>query len=237
MRAVLLVVMIVLGGCTSNRQRPVEAPGGEVARQLRVAAAAERGGQFDVALQIYDSLASANPAEPDVAARRATLLTRIGEAEAALEALQAARRRHPANAALLQAEGRALLELGRAQEALAVFGTHLRAAPNDAASLNGRAVALDLLGLHQEAHTAYRAARAADPRDPLLVGNFALSLVLAGCPNEAAALLDGAPRSMETLTWIGEIRTLARNLANPGDDVPLALRAALPTSPGGCAAA
>jgi Flp pilus assembly protein TadD len=238
MRGLVLAgaLAVLLGGCGATTQNQTEAAGSDLSRQLRVAAAAERGGQIDVALQIYTGAAQANPGNAEVAARHAGLLMLVGNPDAALQALAEARRRNPDDTALLLMEGRALLELGRAPDALALFERRLRSAPADSAALNGKGVALDMLGRHADARAAYRAAHAADPRNPLWAGNFALSLILSGCPAQAATLLEATPRGADTGPWLSQLQTLARNLATPGATVPPELRQAMPASPEPCPA-
>jgi Flp pilus assembly protein TadD len=235
MRPLLLVALLSVAGCAMPAPSPSEGAGGDAARQLRVAAAAERSGQYDVAASLYAAAAAANPGDPEIAARHAVVLMQTGNPQGALQALGEARRRFPDNVPAMQAEGRALLELGRAAEALALFDRHLRAAPADAISLNGRGVALDLLGRHADARAAYRAARAADPNHPLVAGNLALSLILAGCPDQALALLETTPRSTATQAWLAQLQGFARSLTVPTADLTPELRAAMPTAREACA--
>jgi Flp pilus assembly protein TadD len=229
------LLLAACSGSPAQEQRPTT----EAGRNLRVAAAAERGGQPDVALSIYAAAAEANPADPEIATRYATALMQAGQPQQARTALTEARRRNPGNAVLLQAEGRALLELGEAAAALALFDQHLQSSPRDARSMNGRGIALDLLGRHAEARLAYRAARLADPGNNLATGNLALSLMLSGCAEAAMALLESSPRDASTAGWIGQMQGLARTLTPSGGSEAgaVALRSALPASSEPCAAA
>lgn len=230
------LLLAACSGTPAQDQRPTA--NADASRALRVAAAAERGGQTDVALSIYASAAEANPADPDVAVRYATALMAAGQPQQGRAALAEARRRNPGNAALLQAEGRALLELGEAAAALALFEQHLVSAPRDARSLNGRGIALDLLGRHAEARMAYRAARLADPSNNLATGNLALSLMLSGCAEAAMAVLESSPRDAGTALWIGQMQGLARALTPGGgnEQEAVALRDALPRAAEPCSA-
>jgi Flp pilus assembly protein TadD len=228
---------LLLAGCAGAQQG--SSTSNDPARNMRVAAAAERGGQFEVALSLYAAAAEANPGDPVAAERLASLLIQAGNPRRALDALAEARQRHPANAALLQAEARARLELGEPERALALFDEHLRMAPGDVRSHNGRGVALDLLGHHAEARLSYRAARAADPRSSVATGNLALSLMLSGCPDAAMSLLEAAPRAANTADWLGQMQGLARNLSagSGADPQSAALRRALPPASEPCSAA
>jgi Flp pilus assembly protein TadD len=210
-----LAALLLLGACAGTPPGAGSAggAGGDVAAQLRVAAAAERSGQDDVALSVYAAAAAANPGNPDIAERHAALLLRLGAPAEARAALAEARRRNPDHAGLARLEGRILLETGDAAQALAVFDRLLQAAPRDGAALIGRGVALDLLGRHTEARQAYLAARSLEPANPLWAGNLALSLMLAGCPETAEAVLAGASRTAETAQWLSEMEVLARSLA------------------------
>lgn len=236
-RLTLAAAATLLAGCTATPAPQGAEAGLDAVRTLRVAAAAERGGQLGVALSIYAAAAAADPGDAAVAARYATALLRAGQPREARDALAEARRRHPGGAALLQAEARALLELGEAAPALALFEQHLQAAPADARSLNGRGVALDLLGRHAEARLAYRAARAAEPRNAVAAGNLALSLLLSGCADAALALLQATPRDAATAEWLGEMQSLARTLAAGSGTEASALRGALPPAAEPCPAA
>jgi Flp pilus assembly protein TadD len=204
-----LVAALLLSGCGGGAYTASVTGGADVQRQLRVASAAERGGNLSMALQAYASAYAAHPADAEVASRYAKLLLQTGDPERARDVLAEARRRNPRDALLLQTEAQVLLEVGLAGQALALFDEHLRWARSDARSLNGRGIALDMLGRHQEARAAYRAARAADPQNPVITGNLALSLMLTGCTEGAAAVLDTTPRSVATSGWIGQIRGAA----------------------------
>ena len=235
--AILSATALLVAGCAGTQQ-PGATSGTDAARNLRVAAAAERGGQLDVALSLYAAASEASPGDPEVASRHAAALLQAGEPQRALDALAEARRRHPSNQVLLQAEARARLEVGEPERALALFDEHLRTTPSDARSLNGRGIALDLLGRHAEARLAYRAARTADPRNPVSTGNLALSLMLSGCPEAAMALLEAAPRNASTTTWLGQMQGLARSLTPGGatDPQAVSLRGVLPPAAEPCPA-
>ncbi len=214
MNRAALAALLLLGACAGAPQGPGGAAGGDAAAaQLRVAAAAERAGQSDVALSVYAAAAEANPGHAEIAERHATLLLGLGAPGEARAALAEARRRNPGHAGLARLEGRILLETGEASQALALFDQILARAPRDGAALNGRGVALDLLGRHAEAREAYLGARATEPGNPLWAGNLALSLMLAGCPEVAEAVLAGVSRTAETAEWLAEMQGLARSLA------------------------
>jgi Flp pilus assembly protein TadD len=185
----------------------------DVQRQLRVASAAERGGNTGMALQVYASAYQSHPGDAEVASRYGRMLLQTGDAERARDVLAEARRRNPRDPLLMETEARVLLEVGQAEQALALFDEILRWSRNEAKALNGRGIALDMLGRHAEARGAYRAARAADPQNPVFTGNLALSLMLTGCTEGAAAVLETTPRSVATSGWIGQIRGAAPGFA------------------------
>ncbi|HEV7265143.1 MAG TPA: tetratricopeptide repeat protein [Falsiroseomonas sp.] len=239
--ALAVFAAILLAGCAAPGPQATPSTGSgtpDAARQLRVAAAAERGGQIGMALSLYATLSEANPGDPEVAQRHGAALLQAGQPQRAREVLAEARRRNPTTGVLMQAEARALLELGQAAEALALFDAHLQASPGDARSLNGRGIALDLLGRHAEARMAYGAARQADPNSPLSTGNLALSLMLSGCADAAMAVLEASPRNASTAEWLGQMQGLARTLSPAGaaDAETAALRRALPSSAEPCTA-
>jgi Flp pilus assembly protein TadD len=220
MKRLPLLCFLLLAGCAGAQQGAGGSVGSDASAQLRVAAAAERSGQMDIALSLYASAAEAYPGNADVAERYAAALLSVGEPAQARAALAEARRRNPSNRTLAQLEGRVLLETGAPAQALAIFDTLLAGAPTDTTALNGRGVALDMLGRHAEARPAYLAARSADPSSPLWAGNLALSLMLSGCPETAVALLGNAPRTAATTDWINRLQSMARGLA-AGTDTSL----------------
>jgi Flp pilus assembly protein TadD len=235
--AIAALGLLLLSACASSGGLPPPSGSADVQRQIRIAQAAERGGQLDVALSIYAQAAERSPGDPELAARHAGVLMQMNEPHRARQVLAEARRRNPADPSLLQAEGRALLEIGDAAAALALFDQHLARAPNDPRSLNGRGIALDLLGRHAEAQASYRRVLALDPRHPVAAGNLALSLVLAGCPDAASATLAGAPRSQATGEWLAQMQSLARSLSPSAPPAAGAeLRAALPADGTACPA-
>uniref|UniRef100_UPI0022EB5332 tetratricopeptide repeat protein n=1 Tax=Falsiroseomonas oryzae TaxID=2766473 RepID=UPI0022EB5332 len=217
MRPLLLAASaaLILSGCATQQQATTSP---DAARHLRVAAAAERSGQPEMALNMYAAAFEAHPADPEVVSRFTAALVQNGQPQRARDVLAEARRRNPGNAALTQAEARTLLELGEAERALQLFDAHLRLAPRDVRSLNGRGIALDLLGRHAEARMAYRAARAADPDNAAAAGNLALSLVLSGCADAAVAVLEAAPRSGATAAWLGQVQGFARTVSPASGD-------------------
>jgi Flp pilus assembly protein TadD len=212
-----LLGLLLLTGCAGAQQGGGAPASGDAAAQLRVAAAAERSGQMDIALSLYAAALEAHPGNAEVAERFAAALLAAGEPNQARAVLAEARRRNPSNRALAQMEGRILLESGAPAQALAVFDSLLAGAPRDIGALNGRGVALDMLGRHAEARTAYLAARNADPSNPLWAGNLALSLMLSGCPETAEALLATAPRSPATAEWIARLQAMARGIVSGTD--------------------
>jgi Flp pilus assembly protein TadD len=207
-----LVGALVLAGCAAGgaSRDPAESAN----RQLRVATAAERTGNFDMALQVYAAAYENNKTDPEVAARFARALLNTNNPDRARDVLAESRRRNPRDGQLLQTEARVLLEVGQAEQALALFDEHLRFSSRDARSLNGRGIALDMLGRHTEARAAYRAARAADPGSAVASGNLALSLMLTGCTEGAAAVAESAPRSVATSEWISQIKSASPGFAS-----------------------
>jgi Flp pilus assembly protein TadD len=207
-----LLALALLSGCAGgSRTTGSSAP--DVQRQLRVATAAERGGNTGMALQVYASAYQSHPGDAEVASRYGRMLLQTGDPERARDVLAEARRRNPRDTLLMETEARVLLEVGQAEQALALFDQILGWSRNDAKALNGRGIALDMLGRHPEARAAYRAARAADPQNPVFTGNLALSLMLTGCTEGAAAVLETTPRSLATSGWIGQIRGAAPGFA------------------------
>lgn len=178
----------LLAGCTAPATTGTrDYDGGS---RLRVAAAAENSGQFDVALSLYASAAAAEPGRADIQARFAAALARSGNIAQADQVLAKASERQPDDPVLLLQLGRLRLRTGAAEEALAIFGRLLAVAPRQAEAWDLQGVSLDLLGRQAEAERSYRRALALAPDDIATANNLALSLLLAGKAPEALAMLE-----------------------------------------------
>ncbi len=190
-----LAALLALGGCGtlgSTAEDGFRDP--TSASRLRVAAAAEESGQFDIALSMYAAAAAAAPGDPLVQARYASMLVRVGQPQQADQVLSRALERRPEDPDLLLAQGRLRLATGGSADALALFDRVLARQPSSTAALNGRGVALYQLGHPQEAEQAFRRILAAAPTNVAAANNLGTLLYLEGRPGEAVAVLSEAAR-------------------------------------------
>ncbi len=183
-----LLLLPLLLGCNRLQAPPSGQAGAE--SRLRLAAAAEAGGQGELALSLYAGAAANDAGNAEAQARYADALARAGQLEQAQQVLGRALGRQPEAPGLLLALGRTRLRAGAAAPALEAFDRLLRLKRDHVQALAGRGVALDLLGQHAEAERSHRAALALLPESEALGNNLAMSLLLAGRAAEAVAVLE-----------------------------------------------
>lgn len=162
----------------------------DTASRLRIAEAAEAGGNVEIAASLLAAAAAAEPNRADVQARLAAALARAGNLPQAEEVLRRAQERNPNDPNLQLQLGRLRLRTGAGQEALGIFDRLIASQPSNAEALEGRGLALDLLDRPAEAQQAYVAARALAPSDMRIAGNLGFSLLLEGRGREARDVLE-----------------------------------------------
>jgi Flp pilus assembly protein TadD len=176
---------------------------------MRVGAAAEAGGDFTTAVDVYRKAAALDPnaVAPFVAIGNA-LLAR-GEFNEAIIAYKSALARDQHDREALRGLARAYLTSGEPALAGEPLAIAYQDNPDDAKLLQLIGVADDFVGRHDEAQTRYRRGLELTPADPALSVNLALSLALTGNFPEAIAVLrpiatarTGSPRERQTLALI-----------------------------------
>ena len=159
------------------------------ATMMRVAAAAEAGGDFATALTVYRKASAIDTAAVPPLVGAGNALLAMGEFNQAILSYNSALARNPHDREALRGLARAYLM--SAQPALA--GEPLAVAyqdnPEDAKLLQLIGVADDFVGRHDEAQTRYRRGLELAPGDPALSLDLALSLALSGDYPEAIAIL------------------------------------------------
>ena len=157
--------------------------------RLRVAEAAERSGDHELAVSMY-AVAAGDAAHDDaVLLRSVEGLSRGGRLEEAAALLKRRLREGGRSLEVLQTLGSILVLEGQAPQAEAMFGEVLAARPRDVRALTNKAIALDLQRRHAEAQTLYHVALGQAPGDPIISNDLALSLLLSGRVAEARQVL------------------------------------------------
>jgi Flp pilus assembly protein TadD len=220
--AVLAPAILALGGCESvqrNGLDPLAVSGRLDAAPvsyealMRIAAAAQSGGDPETAVGLYRQAATLNPrpAAPFVAAGDA--LVAIGQINEAVTAYRAALAREPRDPAALRGLGRAYLSSGKPELALEPLSVAYNETPEDPKVLQLLGVAGDFAGQHAAAQAHYARGLELAPGNRGLSVNLALSLALSGRYDEAAAVLSplalgpaGTPDERQTLALIYALR-------------------------------
>lgn len=206
---------LLVAGCVSERdgptaraQRAADDPGA----LLRIAKAAEQGGDLSGAADFYDRAFTLRP-EAGAAVGLARTRAGLGQPDEALAALRTAHAGSPSDHRLTAMLGRLEIYSRQPARALAVFQDGLRQAPADPELLTGQGVALDGLGRHGEAQVSYRQVLARDPASIAARNNLALSLALSGQATEAAGLLRGLAADVTARGSSAQVATVQGNLA------------------------
>ncbi len=193
-----LLLAVMLGGCAMTGQpagAPLAGPLDEKDRSMmRVAAAANEGGDSATAIGLYRKLSQAHPdrAEPAMALGQ-TLLT-AGAADEALSAFKRAAAAQPNSPDAQLGMGHAHLALGQLDQASVAFDAALVRQPTNIRAMNGKAVIADLSGRHDEAQKIYLAALAVAPDDKMLWNNLGLSLTFSRQYEDAIDILSRLAR-------------------------------------------
>lgn len=203
-------------GCASERsastareQRAADDPEALV----RIARAAEQGGDLSGAADFYGRALALRPDGGDAAIGFARTRAGLGQPDDALAAMRAAHARSPSDSRLTAMLGRLEMHARQPSRALATFGEGLRLAPTDPELLTGQGVALDGLGRQAEAQAAYRQALARNPASIAARNNLALSLAISGRATEAAALLRDLAVDVTARGSSAQVATVQGNLA------------------------
>ena len=175
-----------LAACSSHQQQPGELSADS---RLRIAQAAEEGGDPELAAAMYGAAAASSNSDATVQLRVASGLARAGKIPQAEEALRLGLAAHPGQPDLLRAMGLVHLVGGPPEQAGSELTQVLAIRPNDVPTMVDKAVALDMSRHHAEAQQIYRQALALAPDDPEIRNNMAVSMMLEGRLAEAEAQL------------------------------------------------
>ena len=158
--------------------------------KLRVAEAAEAGGDADLALSMYLAAAQSAPSDVPLQLRCADALARHGKYQQARQLLVDRLRTNPGQRDLTKGLALIYLVAGDSGHAIELLDRLLAVKPDDPAALTDKGIALDLLRRHGDAQTLYRQALKISPNDPTISNDLALSLMLEGRLREAQEILE-----------------------------------------------
>lgn len=191
-----IAAALALSACAANAPNVADMYHLNSVSRLRLAQAAEKSGDFNLAEAMYKAASKAAPRDAKVQLSYAALLLRLGKVHQAREELE----RHLQTVyepELLQGGLGAIYVLeGNPAQAIREFDAVLKKKPDETRWMVDKAVALDLLKRHTEAQHLYRRALAANPDDAATINDLGLSLALSGRQQEAAQTV--APLSERT---------------------------------------
>lgn len=177
------------GGGEASRT-PDGGPTLTASTRLRIAEAAEQGGDHNLAATMYSQADHGGGADAATQIQIADGLARNGRIDSAEKTLMQALQANPKQPDLLRALGLIYVVAGRPEQALVQFDRALAARPGDPRSTVDKAVALDLAKRHGEAQALYRQALATAPSDAEIRTDLAISLMLDGKVAEAVSLVE-----------------------------------------------
>lgn len=213
------------------------------ATALRLADAAYKKGDYDMAAQLYFRAAELQPENGAVAVKLGFALFKTGGAADAEKIFRAALQADPKNAEALRGLAHSLVMQGRAAAALPIYRQAIAAAGQpDARIYAGLGAALDMTGKHDEARLAYAAGLKIAPGDFGLKNNLALSYAMSGDTAKARRVLSdlsddpAGPKKrasfaalQSTVAKTAVVKT-ARNVPAPKREVAAAPPAATPAA-------
>jgi Flp pilus assembly protein TadD len=174
---------------------------------MRIAAAAQSGGDLPNAVGVYRRAAEMAPQDPAPLISAGDALLQMGSVNEAIVSYNAALVRPGDTQGAQIGLAKAFLKTGKPQLALSPLSKATEASPDDPKLLLLLGVTRDLAGQHWEAQAYYRDGLARAPGDPALTVNLALSLALSGSYPNAIAVLQ--PLAMSAAASAQERQTLA----------------------------
>ena len=174
---------------------------------MRIAAAAQSGGDLPNALGVYRRAAEMAPQDPAPLIAAGDVLLQMGNANEAIVSYDAALVRPGDTQGAQVGLARAFLKTGKPQLALTPLAKAMEASPDDPKLLLLLGVTKDLAGSHLEAQAYYRAGLVRAPGDPGLTVDLALSLAISGNYPNAISVLQ--PLAMSPASTAQERQTLA----------------------------
>jgi Flp pilus assembly protein TadD len=184
--AATIMLALGLAGC-GQAPNPATPSSSELTpdARLRVAQAAEQGGDRELALSMYVSAADNKPHDINLQIRTADALARAGQTEQARALLERRLTDNPTSTDLRRTLAMLDVVSGQAGPAVPLLDAVLAGNPRDVQALVAKGVALDLLKRHGDAQSVYRQALAQAPNDAIVLNDLALSLMLEGRVQEA----------------------------------------------------
>jgi len=174
---------------------------------MRIAAAAQSGGDLPNAVGVYRRAAEMAPQDPAPLIAAGDALLQMGSVNEAIVSYNAALVRPGDTQGAQIGLAKAFLKTGKPQLALSPLSKATEASPDDPKLLLLLGVTRDLAGQHWEAQAYYRDGLARAPGDPALTVDLALSLALSGSYPNAIAVLQ--PLAMSAAASAQERQTLA----------------------------
>ncbi len=205
------LVFLALSACQSGVP---EEPKLSNQPSARVAEAALKGGNPQLALQLAEGVLANHPVDADALLVRADAQFALGRPDVAAANYQRVLQISPSSIHAQVGLGRTKLESDPAQ-AEGLFTRALGNDPRNVAALNDLGVARDLQGRHADAQDAYRRALALGPDNNATLVNLGLSLAQSG--NKPGALQVLQPLASRGVTNDRVKQNLAAALTAAGD--------------------
>lgn len=202
--AAAVVVVIALVACTSTptvRTTPTD-PSLQIARLLEQGDVAAKGGQIDLAFQLYLSAERLDPKDERALVRAGNLHRMLGKRETAERAWELALERNTKNAPARESLGFLFLETGRYDEAAESFETVLEIDPKAKRAAIGLGLACEKRLDFARALQIYEEALQTDPESIELRTYRARSLMGLGRFAEARSLIISIVNEPLPVTWI-----------------------------------
>ena len=174
---------------------------------MRIAAAAQSGGDLPNALGVYRRAAEMAPQDPAPLIAAGDVLLQMGNVNEAIVSYNAALVRPGDTQGAQIGLARAFLKTGKPQLALTPLAKAMEASPENPKLLLLLGVTKDLAGTHLEAQAYYRDGLVRAPGDPALTVDLALSLAISGNYPTAISVLQ--PLAMSAAGTAQERQTLA----------------------------
>lgn len=174
---------------------------------MRIAAAAQSGGDLPNALGVYRRAAEMAPQDPAPLIAAGDVLLQIGNINEAIVSYNAALVRPGDTQGAQVGLARAFLKTGKPELALTPLSKAMEASPDNPKLLLLLGVTKDLAGSHLEAQSYYRDGLVRAPGDPALTVDLALSLAISGNYPNAISVLQ--PLALSAAGTAQERQTLA----------------------------
>jgi Flp pilus assembly protein TadD len=182
-------MLVACGQGSGSQQQKPQSADAVSATQLRIAAAAEKGGDSNLAAAMYGKVGSESSSDYKLQLKVAEGLARNGKFPEAEQALKDGLKSNPGQPDLLRALALINIILGQPEQAVVELDRVIAVRPKDSAALVNKAIALDLMKMHGDAQVLYRKALELSPGDLEISNDLAVSMMLEGRLKEAEAVL------------------------------------------------